>query len=474
MTINGCDVVWAVEENPTNPTQLKISVTASRRDKSLTVFLKVAIPDHGEYSFASNYMHSGWHLGTPQNWYGNLYWYTDDGTHVVFDDLQSFYGTLRSWEFTYLQDTYIFYDSNGNPVDESSVHFEYDYNDPNDRTIFDQFDSNIDLDLLFSNNPNDLGFPTSATVRFDAGMAHGLGEEGRPKEAEIFLGPDGYIYWRNCGEGPDDWNVVRDEFGNPVEQDGTVVYFEKDVWVRGVVTGQITIASDKDVYINGNIIREDSATCALGIMAKDDIYWEVRQEFDSGSGTQILDVFSNDQTGGDWLDTFYDIYNGGSGSFSNVKTTGLGPQSFIAQPLFDPNNPSHQAFMASYPQYASEWDYWNGMYAGTVPPNTAIEASMYAGDTMGPSAPYHILMYLGEGETYGWRYNSSTYHPEMTSWRSSGTYFMGADWADYVENWDTATYGEHPFASIVRPPGFARLTSGTPVVVPGTYGIIRN
>lgn len=473
MVINGCDVVWGVEENPSNPTELKISVTASRRDRSITVYLKVKIPDYGEYSFASNYMHSGWHLGTPQDWYGNLYWYTTDGSHVIFDDLQSFYGTLKSWEFTSLQDTYVFYDSEGNPVPESSVHTEYDYSDPYDRDNFEAFDSDINLGLLFSKTPGDLGFPTTASIRFDAGMAHGLGEDARPKEAEIFLGPDGYIYWRNCGDGPDDWNLVRDSSGTPVEQDGQVLYFEKDVWVRGVVTGQITITSAQDVYINGNIIREDSTTCALGIMAQDDIYWEVRKEFEDGNQTEILDVFSNDHTG-DWLSTFYDIYNSGRGSFSHIKTNGLGPQNYIAEPVFDPSNPSHQAFMDSYSEYADQWAYWNGQYAGNVPPETAIEASMYAGDTMGPSAPFHILSYLGNGETFGWRYDSSYYHPENTSWRSSGTYFMGSDWADYVENWQHATYGEHPFASVIRPPGFARLTSGTPVVVPGSYGIVRN
>ena len=219
--------------------------------------------------------------------------------------------------------------------------------------------------------------------------------------------------------------------------------------------------------INGNIIREDSATCALGIMAQDDIYWEVRNEFVDGNRDLLIDVFSNDQTT-TWLSTFYDIYNGGNGSFSNVKTNGLGQLNFIAEPAFASNHP----LVSQYPEY--NWDYWNGEYAGNMPPEAAMEASLYAGDTMGPSVPFHILSYLGNGEQYGLRYDSNYYHPETTSWRSSGTYFMGSDWADYVENWKEATYGEHPFASIIRPPGFARLTSGTPVVVPGSYGIIKN
>jgi len=463
--INSCTVDWQVAQAG-SPDKLKVLVTATNAsNQSLTVFLDVKIPDFGEYSFASNYMHSGWSLGTPQDWYGKLYWYTDNGSTVRFNAFQTFWDSLESWEFGSSQPSYRYLFVEGN-----DHHITHAYNDGS----FGRFDANIDLDQLFSTSTSDQGFPTTATIKFDSGMAHGLGEEARPREAEIFLSPDGYIYWRHCGDGPDDWNLIKDSEGNPVPQDGTTLYVEQEVWVRGVVTGKMTIAGGEDVYINGNIIREDSATCALGIMAQDDIYWEVRREFESGNQEQILDIFSNDGNQNDeWIDVFYDIYNGGQGSFSNIKTNGFGPKAYIAEPVFDPANPQHAAFMAQYPEYTAQWDYWNGQYAGNVPPNTVMEASLYSGDSMGPSAPFHILQYLGNGETFGWRYDSTYYHPS-TSWRSGGTYFMAADWPDYVENWQTATYGEHPFASVIRPPGFAQLTSGTPVVIPGSYGIIRN
>lgn len=449
--INDAVITWNIEEYGPALDQLILEVTATKGDDSLTVRQRVRLPDKAEYSFTYNNMDSGY-LGSPQHWYGSVYWYSPSGNVLPFLAHQTFHGKLTSGVFDTQNDDHHFEDEEGStitdPVELSFRHKQLELGDPG----FDRFDHGIDLDKRFSSDPLDLGYPTIATYKFDGAPL--------PTDVELFYVPNGEIWWRPIGGNQSEWTVLG-------SQNNAIIYVKGNAWIRGVITGTTTLAVEQDVVINGNVRRANDDYAALGIVAKDDVYWENRQVFNSGLNDQIVDVFSND--GGGSYGTLSSNYRTNSGYPADVDTS-VGSKRFIADPVLDSSNPDHLQLMTDYPEY--DWDLWNGQFAGQVPPNTVLELSVFAGDTMGPAVTFHLMNSIDSSsdETFFRKYHKNH---GSTSWRSGGLYAISGFWYDYVENWDTATYADHPNAKMVRPPAFVQLEEGIPAPVFGTYELVR-
>ena len=498
LVMNGAVVTWDVLADPDGvPGVARVEVQATIGTDYLKVIQEFELPHLAGYAFASNDMHDGDDPGMgvdnyipTTDWYGKVYWYSNNGTYPNFTGTQTFYGELESWEFPDDGQSrpHQFVDDDGNVIADPVAAQLWDahtYDDgqfvPFGEAINTANDDGADEGIFNPDNPD--GYPSTADYKFD-------GSGALPENVELFLSPDGDIWWRDLGEGPADWNVLG-------PQTNGVVYVEGTALVRGAVTSKMTIAAG-DIIVNGNIVRTDDSTSALGLISQDDIYYENRaitsgnkiQEFntDTVPATFFDDAYyykpgsgwRQTSTSGlsvgdswDWLTSVYWHFGygkGGAGARAERSVTPSAGTSFnyLAQPVFDSANSGHSTIKAAL--LALDSSFWqdqidNWEAAGAVLPAEAIiEASQYAGDKTMPTVDHNVYQVETDVGTFYKQKGISS-----SSWRSGGTRFSSGAWPNSTSMWTTRISGEHRYAWAVHPPGFLTINEGHPIIVPGEF-----
>ena len=404
-----------------------------------------------------------------RHWYGHVLFASPTNDLMSFnnDDGQTYHGEVTSLEFDGSQNNHRFVDEDDNVVSEGT----------ND-------DSRFDLGLHHEYEE----FDDMPAMPDSAGIAEELEEDGTIWEnktgtiddgTEIFLHPNGEIWTRDFGDGPDDWSVYG-------EQDGQTIVVTGNATIRGVVTGRLTIASQDTVVIVGNIYNADYTSAHLGLAAANAIFYENREVYTSSGSKRIKGPrpINHGDTALGGSATGSTEYAATNDNGTNIAGRSINNDdfNFISKPVFDSSDYgdmgdgngtalSYGGFedAAQFNQWEAKLDTYQAnvnsggveSIPGRMPKHGGlVEASMVSGWYISP-------MYASVGGD-----NTAYYYTGGGDFTVRGTYALGIG-IDYMATWSknggTMNYEVHPYQQSTAPDYFLNVTRSYPALVYGSW-----